>query len=286
LPGRTLKFDEVGYWSELKLDIVKSYATAYSTILAAQTDPKLHHIYIDAFAGPGVVFSKSKGEFIPGSPTNALLVKPEFKDYYLIDAEKRRTEALADIVGDLPNVHIREGDCNSILIEQVFPRVRYEDYRRGLCLLDPYGLHLDWKVIKTAAQMRSIEIFLNFPVADMNRNVLWHNPAGVDPADIQRMNRFWGDDSWKNIAYTSAQILFGELEKEDNETVAEGFRERLRKVAGFKRVPKPLPMRNNQGAVVYYLFFASQKATAEHIIDDIFAKYRNRRIAHGRQISD
>jgi len=32
---RTLKFDEIGYWSELKLDIVRKYAAAYSTILTA-----------------------------------------------------------------------------------------------------------------------------------------------------------------------------------------------------------------------------------------------------------
>ena len=277
MPSKALKFDEVGYWSELKLDIVKSYAAAYSRILAAQTQPKLHHVYIDAFAGPGVVFSKNKNEFIPGSPTNALLVQPQFKDYYLIDAEKQRTDVLTQLVGDLPNVHIREGDCNTILIKDVFPQVKYENYRRGLCLLDPYGLHLDWKVIKTAGEMQSIEIFLNFPVADINRNVLWRNPDKVDPSDIIRMNRFWGDDSWKKIAYTADRNLFGELEKEDNETVAEGFRDRLRKVAGFKRVPQPLPMRNTQGSIIYYLFFASQKPTAENIIEDIFKKYRNRR---------
>lgn len=31
-----LKFDLIGDWSEIKLDIVKAYAKAYSTILAAQ----------------------------------------------------------------------------------------------------------------------------------------------------------------------------------------------------------------------------------------------------------
>jgi hypothetical protein len=57
--------------------------------------------------------------------------------------------------------------------------------------------------------------------------------------------------------------------------VAEGFRQRLLEVAGFKRVVEPLPMRNTKGAIVYYLFFASQKLT-EDIITDIFQKYRQR----------
>jgi hypothetical protein len=47
-------FDEVHYWTEVKLDIVREYASAYSKILAAQTSPSLCHVYIDAFAGAGM----------------------------------------------------------------------------------------------------------------------------------------------------------------------------------------------------------------------------------------
>jgi len=48
----------------------------------------------------------------------------------------------------------------------------------------------------------------------------------------------------------------------------------LKDVAGFKYVPDPLPTKNSNNAVVYYLLLASQKAVAEKIIRDIFAKYR------------
>jgi hypothetical protein len=47
-------------------------------------------------------------------------------------------------------------------------------------------------------------------------------------------------------------------------------------VAGFKHVPKPLPMRNSRGVIIYYLFFASQKPVAMHIVQDIFNRYRER----------
>jgi three-Cys-motif partner protein len=140
------------------------------------------------------------------------------------------------------------GDCNRILLDEVLPEVRYEQYCRGLCILDPYGLHLNWEVIAKTGSMKSIEIFLNFPVADINRKVLWRDPLGVSPDDVGRMNAYWGDESWRNIAYTpSAQRgLFGhtEMEKADNEVIAEAFRKRLKQVAGFRYVPKPLPMRN------------------------------------------
>jgi hypothetical protein len=36
-------------------------------------------------------------------------------------------------------------------------------------------------------------------------------------------------------------------------------------------------MRNSTNAVVYYLFFASQKPVAERIISDIFSRYNDPR---------
>lgn len=125
--------------------------------------------------------------------------------------------------------------------------------------------------------MGSIEIFLNFPVMDMNRNVLWRNSDKIQEDQMKRMTRFWGDETWRNVAYSATGNLFGLEEKMDNETVAEAFRQRLRQVAGFAHVPKPLPMRNTKGSIVYYLFFASPKPVADHIVQDIFSTYANRR---------
>ncbi len=271
-----LKFDKIGNWSEVKLDIIKGYAAAYSAILTKRKNPSLYHIYIDAFAGAGLHISKETGEFVPGSPVNALHVTPPFREYYLIDLDSKKIAQLRPIVGNRSDVKVHEGDCNSILLDDVFPKVLFENYRRGLCPLDPYGLHLNWGVIKKAGEMKSIDMFLNFPVADMNRNVLWHNPDAVDAEDVERMTAFWGDESWRETAYSTDGNLFGYPEKEDNETVAEGFRKRLQKVAGFNHVPSPLPMRNSKGAIVYYLFFASQKPVAKEIVQDIFKKHANR----------
>lgn len=270
-----LKFDEIGYWSEIKLEIVRKYAAAYSTILSTRTKPRLKHLYIDAFAGAGIHLSKSTGEFVRGSPLNALYVRPPFVEYHFIDLDSSKTGHLRGLIGERSDAHVYEGDCNTILLNEVFPRVRYKDYRRALCLLDPYGLHLDWNVIATAGQLKTVDMFLNFPVADINRNVLWSNPQGVREQDLQRMTAFWGDESWRNSAYSSHKDMFDDLifEKESNEKIAESFRKRLQQVAGFAYVPKPLPMRNSKGAVVYYLIFASQKAMASDIVLDIFRSY-------------
>jgi hypothetical protein len=155
-----LKYDEIGYWSEIKLDIIKEYAQAYSKIMNTQRFIR-KHIYIDAFAGAGHHISKV-------------------------------TERL---------------------------------------------------------------------------------PAGQN----QRMDKAWGDHSWRLIAYETVPTLFGDSEmKTSNETVAEAFRQRLQAVAGFKFVPSPIPMRNNQGATIYYLYFASASQTGAKIVSSIFKKYQDR----------
>lgn len=268
-----VKLDTIGYWSEVKLSIVREYAQAYSRIL---TSNKLHHVYIDAFAGAGMHISKNSGEFIPGSPLNALWIQPPFREYYLVDMDSGRADQLRQMAANTAGAHIFEGDCNDVLLSKVFPNVQYDQYRRGLCLLDPYGLHLNWRVIETAARMGTLEIFLNFPLADMNRNVLWHDPNAVDREQAQRMTTFWGDETWRKAAYDTQGNFFGWEEKQSNEAIATAFQERLKKVAGFKHVPKPMPMRNTKGAIVYYLFFASPKAVAANIVEDVFKKYRDR----------
>jgi three-Cys-motif partner protein len=125
-------------------------------------------------------------------------------------------------VGDRKDVTIYEGDCNVILLEKVFPQVKYDAYRRGLCLLDPYGMHLNWDVIQTAGKMKSLEVFINFLVMGMNRNVLRrHNPHNADEKQLARMNAFWGDETWRDAAYNTTGNLFGWEEKTGNEQLDE-----------------------------------------------------------------
>jgi len=138
-------------------------------------------------------------------------------------------------------------------------------------------MNVNWNVLETAGRMKTIEIFYNFMIMDANMNVLWRNPDKVDQRQASRMDAAWGDRSWREAAYRKECGLFGDMEeKAGNEEVAAAFRERLRKVAGFQFVPEPMPMRNDKGAVVYYLFFASPNRTGARIVKDIFNKYRTK----------
>jgi three-Cys-motif partner protein len=271
-----LELDEIGCWSEVKLDILRDYAPAYTTIMSKQSLIKGYY-YIDGFAGYGIHKSKTRDELILGSPSIALQVKPEFSGYYFVDLDSKKVDYLKALSSNYPNATVYEGDCNNILIEQIFPQIRYDQYDRALCLLDPYKLNLSWDVVLAAGKSRSIELFINFPTMDMNRNVLWKNQDKVSSDQANRMTFFWGDESWKEIAYRKQPGLFETMEeKTSNEEVALAFQKRLKEVAGFGYVSEPMPMRNTRGAVVYYLFFATPSKVGDKIVEDIMRKYRNR----------
>jgi three-Cys-motif partner protein len=273
---KALRLDEIGYWSELKLEIVKKYASAYSTILARQSFAKAH-LYIDAFAGAGTHVSKTTGETVAGSPLNAMAIQPPFSELHFIDLDGSRTAELRRIAADDPRVTVHDGDCNEILLRDVFPRCRYDSHRRALCLLDPYKLNVNWDVLRTAGEMKSIEVFYNFMIMDANMNVFMRDPSKVTADQAKRMDMVWGDSSWRTAAYRQSVDLFGEIEeKARNDDIAEAFRQRLKTVAGFAYVPSPVPMRNSRGAVVYYLYFATPKAVAAKIVKEIFDKYKDK----------
>ena len=271
--------DEIGYWSELKLEIVEKYGRGYTNAFN-KLGARLKKYYIDGFSGAGVHLSKRTGEPVDGSPARALRITPPFDGFHFIDMNADKTAYLEKVRDGRANVEIHTGDANPYL-KQLLPTIKYEDYKRALCLLDPYGLHLDWEVMQIAGQLGTVDMFLNFPIMDINRNVLRHNRSKVAPEDIQRMNRFWGDESWGTTAYVeSGQKNMFDFEpeklKQNNPAVAAAFRERLKKVAGFKYVPQPLAMRNKNNAILYYLFFASANDTGRKIVEDIFKRYRLR----------
>jgi three-Cys-motif partner protein len=268
-------FDEIGGWSELKLEIVEKYGAAYTK---AFSNTRLKKFYVDSFSGAGVHISKTTGAMVDGSPIRALRVVPPFDHFHFIDMDKEKAEHLQRLCVSRSNVTVHTGDASSYLTKTLLPTIKYENYNRALCLLDPYGLHLEWRAMEMAGHSRAIDMFLNFPVMDMNRNAIWRDPDKVPADGIERMTRFWGDNTWKAAAYAEhpQRNLFGapDIIKQPNDAIVAAFRERLRSLAMFEFVPEPLPMRNSNNAVVYYLFFASQKPVAKTIIEDIFAKHR------------
>jgi three-Cys-motif partner protein len=107
------KFDEIGIWSELKLEIVEQYGAAYTKAFART--PNLKKYYIDGFSGAGVHVAKITKARVEGSPARALKVKPAFDGFCFIDLNADKTEYLRAVCGDRSDVDIHTGDSNEYL---------------------------------------------------------------------------------------------------------------------------------------------------------------------------
>ena len=272
----SIKFEEINKWSEVKLEIINQYAIPYMNIMRGQ---KFKTHYVDGFCGSGIHISREDWSTVPGSPLQVLDIPKPFDTYHFVDLDDDKTSALKEICkNNFPdrNIEIITGDCNEVLMHML-PKFSFENYDRLFCLLDPYGLHLNWNVIEKMGSMNIVDLILHFPIMDINRNAIWKNPHEVPQAGIERMNYFWGDETWKDIAYTDdpQQNLFGDpkKKKQENITIANAFKDRLKVHGKFKYVPDPIPMKNSTNAVVYYLFFASQDKTANKIAKHLFNKY-------------
>ena len=274
--------DEVGHWTEIKLAILNEYAHVYTQIVSRQNysgKKRFESCYIDAFAGHGYHISRTSGEMVPGSPVRALSVEPPFDDFIFIDLNENRVREIENLSQGYDVVpRVFHGDANDVLLNNVLPLVQYKDYRRGLCLLDPYGFHLHWKTMEEIGKAKSLEVLFNFSIMDINQNMLRRNIDMIDPEQADRMTLGWGDESWKDISYE--QTLFDEMldKKPGNEAIVQGYKNRLHQIAGFPYVTEPLPMRigkDGKGAIVYYLFFASHNQTGHKIASHIFDKYRS-----------
>lgn len=273
-----MREDTIGAWSRDKLELLGKYLQAYVTIFKNQEWCRGYY-YIDAFAGSGKPQDADAQEYIDGSPLVALRLDPAFSEYFFVEISSWRVERLQKLVRTYPNkqIQIFQGDSNKILVDEIIPKIRYADFKRGFIFLDPCGMQVEWKTIEKIAETRSLEIFLNFPLMALNRSVLRSRFYELSETHIERMNRFWGSDRWIEEIYSEQTNLFGEVEWEKSVSkareLANIFKNRLEEV--FDYVSEALVMRNSRNAPLYCLFYAGHNATGKKITNNIFEKYEH-----------
>ena len=280
-----VKLDNIGTWSQVKHAVIREYVAVYTQILSTKKFFKFH--YIDGFCGAGETTSKDTGEILKGSPLYALETEFPFTSYYFIDSDKGKTERLRQICDEkYPNreIHIKTGDSNKI-IKEILPKFSFNEYDRILCLLDPYGLHLAWDVIVELGHLGKgegkqcdspgiVDIMINFPIMDINRNYGPIDPSAV-PKEDPRMDIFWGDDSWRTSMYKETGLL-NLPEKVSPNDLVNVYCERLKEEAGFVYVPKPAKLTNTKNAPLYYFCFATHNNIANKVMTHLSNAIENR----------
>jgi three-Cys-motif partner protein len=143
--------------------------------------------------------------------------------------------------------------------------------------MDPFGMDLEWSTVERIAETSALEIFLNFPVMALNRAAQPNAPHTLTNSQIERMNRFWGSNDWRDDIYEEQPTLFGnsveiKISRTTGQRLGELFKQRLHKA--FPCVSEPLVMTNSKNAPLYCLMLAGYKEKGQKIVEDIFKRYK------------
>jgi len=285
----------VGPWAVEKLECLRKYLNAYTTILSQQHFEG--YFYLDAFAGPGNLRvrpnetqnreqlllldiagqakdDREGAEYIAGSPRVALELDTPFTDYIFVEMDQNRIQALKSLKNEFSEkkrtrIHIRECDCNAYLL-RLLQKIERKWHRwRGVVFLDPFGMQVPWHTIKALGATGAIEVLINFPVGMAIQRLL-RKDGQFTEAQRAKLNEYFGTDSWFELLYRVEGDLFGEhVEKVQNagDVLVRWYRERLK--TAFEYVTTAREVQNTRGRPLYYLIFAGPNETGANIANHV-----------------
>ena len=284
---------DVGPWAQEKLECLRKYLHAYTTILSKQPWPK-GYFYIDAFAGPGTLKIRrqktddhaqklllegsahveqdpGEAEYISGSPRIALELENPFTDYVFIEIDRKRLKQLEALKKDYESanqrIYLRKRDCNDYL-RKLLGKTPWTEWR-GVVFLDPFGMQVPWDTIAEIGKTKAIEIFINFPVGMAIQRLLKRS-GQFTSKERSKLDQYFGTDEWYDLLYERDHGLFGEnttKRQNSGDVLVKWYRERLKKV--FGHVSTAREIQNTRGRPLYYLIFAGPNKTGAKIAEDV-----------------
>ncbi len=279
---------EVGPWAKEKLECLRKYLQAYTTILSRQNFEG--YFYIDAFAGPGMLKVRQQQtsdstqqslfeiaeyatedtdatEYISGSPHVALELEIPFTDYIFIEVDQNRLNQLKELKNNYDSksrrIYLRKRDCNDYLRE-LLKDIQWKQWR-GVIFMDPFGMQVPWDTIAEIGRTKAIEVFINFPVGMAIQRLLKRS-GKFTPAERNKLDQYFGTDEWYDLLYEPGQDLFGENTtkiQEAGDVLVKWYRQRLQSVFPFVSLAREI--QSTRGRPLYYLIFAGPNETGAKI---------------------
>jgi three-Cys-motif partner protein len=232
-----------GAWTEAKINALRDYLRSYQTALKKTS---FHRTYIDALAGDGT-WRKRRTSAEPllglddseraaaasiqdGTALAAIDVEPPFDRYVFNDLDPgkattlRRRAAEHGLASDA--VRVKATDANEFV--QDFCRTLNRRTQRGVILLDPWGMQINWSAVQSIAETRCLDMWYLFPTQAVVRML----PRGRLPSDswCDKLDLCLGVESWREEFYwpaVSVDDLFGQrdahIEREASFAAVERF---------------------------------------------------------------
>lgn len=290
-----------GPWTEEKLEAFEKYVNAYLTIMnkyRGKFNWKL--LYFDGFAGSGTRetnretssdlmmelfrdqdISIEQITVYQGAAERVLNIKQKgFDYYYFVDLDKSATdklkEKLRSYVRQGKNLIFRNEDANSIVKEMGKYLIEHKTALKGLVLLDPFGMNLNWDTI-SSLKGAPIDLWILVPSGVIINRLLERDGS---LKHIEKLKQYFGltKEEIEDRFYIKKkdQTLFGEIEKKEKvkepiKKIAALYVERLNTLFHYV-TNEPLIMTNTRGVPIFHFVFASNNKNAMRIAQQIISK--------------
>lgn len=141
---------EVGAWSEDKYKLVGLYCGLFSTGMKYKWEQR---VYVDLYAGAGIVKIRGTNRRLFGSPLIALTTRDPFDLYIFCEENKSNLEALrrrASRIAPDRKVEYVLGDCNKKVdkVCSLIPSPSPTQKVLSLCCVDPYDIGIRFTTIE------------------------------------------------------------------------------------------------------------------------------------------
>lgn len=258
-----------GYWTEVKLDILRKYLVGFN--LASKRAGAT--VYLDLFAGKVLNTRPDTGTEYEGSTAVAMRTMPAFTRLAFWELEGPASRLRHDLASAFPGdsrYQVVAGDCNVHLGEGL---TFVSDLRWAptFVFIDPKGLQVAWTTLQQLAgwrresRGRKVELWILFPESALERVLGLKGVKGQSSAS--QLDRLFGNDDWVAIHQRRRS---GEYSPD--RTRAEFInllRWRLTNDLGY-RTTHALTLGNVNDHPVYTMVFATDVTAGDSIMRDVY----------------
>lgn len=246
--------NDYGCYTSLKLISVLYYAAPF---LQVATKPERADqgydgaVYIELFAGSGLVKLTDTGDLVGGSPLCAVSSmqmifnkNQTFKYVVCIEKDPVRKKALEERLEKvLPkeNFAVIGQDCNKCIQEVINLIQKRFNNPIVLTFVDPEGMEIKWSTLETLSKAFAAQDFIINVSSSGAARVRGKLEKG-DKSVEKTWNEYWGDQD--------AQVLLSELA--EGKKIEQKYQEKIKEILG-KPMGDTIPIRETKNNIAYHI---------------------------------
>lgn len=245
-------------YTALKLISIQYYKTTFLNVVKRNEKARRYYdgaIYVDLFAGSGLVKLKGTGDIIAGSPLCALSNNELNFDYAIcVEKDRKKSEILDKRLAKIipkEQFKIIQGDCN-IVIDDVIQTIKGK-FRNPIIFtfVDPEGMEIKMKTLKKLNDSFNAQDFMINVGAQGVLRVKGKLDKG-DKSTKDTWNEYWGDENAEALLY----------EISEGKRIESKYQESILGAMG-KKIGETIPIKGIPGNIEYYILAYSRETKGE-----------------------